>query len=160
MIPHQAETGDVERYAAQVTELQRQVADLQIRTANAEKDARLERYAAALGDLRRDFQFDMEAELTEVQDFSPEQFAARAKKIKDCYQRLPRDNGHVRGPIAGYLDEPPMGDNQPERFSRDDMEACLKYQHENPGCTPSEARRQIKERAKGMPPVAANGVVR
>lgn len=132
--------GDVERYA-------RELSDARSRIATLEKDARLTRYGAALGDLRREYQFDEAEELAEVQDFTEDQFKARCEKIKKCYAKLPRDG--KGGPIR-LADMPRPEDAQSgPRFTKDQMEKALRYKAEHPGMSWETAKDAVVKGLNG-----------
>jgi hypothetical protein len=68
-------------------------------------------------------------EMAEVQDASEEQFAKHCKRIKERYQRLPRDGSPIR---LADLNDPKDAIDGPQ-FTKDDMERAQKYMAENPG---------------------------
>ena len=140
MQPHSATTeGEVERY-------QRELNEARDRIASLEKDGRLTRYKAVISDLRRDYQLDEAEELAECQNQTQEQFEKHVKKIRERYQKLPRDpNGPLR---LADLDSPMEGD-QPA-FTKADMDAALKYQAQHPGTEwRAAAEHVVKEKKAG-----------
>jgi hypothetical protein len=143
---HQAPVGDVERYQAEVQAAKDRIAALEADLASVHKDARLTRYSAALGDLRREYQFDVAEEMAEVQNYTDEQFGKHVKRIKERYQRLPRGGSPIR---LADLNDPKDAIDGPQ-FTKEDMERAHKYQAENPG---TEWRVAI-EKTKGAANVA------